>query len=212
MKTPFRSVGPLAVSLCALAGSSGAAILSLDNGTAEDAIGLTTGGTILVFNGFSGTGIVTDVRIDWGNVANGTAFDIGIWSDPDLDGNPSDAVLLQSLNGQLVANANPAFPHAGLYNIYDIIDTAVTGSFFVGFAINHASGENPASIDTTASQGKSWASIGDFSSIATAGTIDSFGFPGNWLIQVSVVPEPSSTLLVAGGVAWFVARRRRPAA
>jgi hypothetical protein len=93
-------------------------------------------------------------------------------------------------------------------------------------------GEFPAAIDQTASQVRSWAGIysGDppnppaFPAPSLWGTIDSFGFPGNWMVRgfgsQGVVPPPdwislvgtTSGTIIPGGSADFTVRLRAIAA
>jgi hypothetical protein len=203
------AAGLFVVSLAAPAAR--ATVLMVDDGVAEDGIGYGEAHPMLVCNHFTATnGMVTDVRIDWTRVDDGALFDIGIWSDPNGDGVPSDAVLLLKLPNQQVFNANATVPHVGVFNIYDVEDTPVPASFFVGFYIN--TGTYPASWDSTTSQQQSW--IGDdFEGIGTAVLIDSYNLSGNWLIRanLSTVPEPSAVLgtvgLICGGL---LLRRRAP--
>ena len=78
----------------------------IDDGTAEDSIGLTAGGTFVSCNSFPVTGgnnVITSISIAWGTPAfpdptlNGLAYTAVLWSDPNGDGSPTDAVVLARL-------------------------------------------------------------------------------------------------------------------
>ena len=78
----------------------------IDDGTAEDSIGLTAGGTFVSCNEFTVTGgnnIITSISIAWGTPAfpdptlDGLAYTAVLWSDPNGDGSPTDAVVLARL-------------------------------------------------------------------------------------------------------------------
>src|SRR5205814_6415955 len=78
------------------------AVYMIDDGTAEDGVGFGNGAQnfeSIWFNQFdviAGQTMITTVSVAWGTPAfpdpsnNGTPVTIGIWSDPNGDGNPSD--------------------------------------------------------------------------------------------------------------------------
>src|SRR6476646_2935333 len=75
----------------------------IDDGTAEDSIGLTAGGTFVSCNSFPVTGgnnVITSISIAWGTplfpdpTLNGLPYTAVLWSDPNGDGSPTDAVVL----------------------------------------------------------------------------------------------------------------------
>src|SRR6266704_2631084 len=75
----------------------------LDDGTAEDAVGLTLGGDIICLNQFTvipGSETINSISIAWGTPffpdpsLNGLPFTAVLWSDPNGDGSPFDAVVL----------------------------------------------------------------------------------------------------------------------
>ena len=66
----------------------------------------------------------------WGN-ADGMDLSIAIWSDPNGDGNPSDAVLLGSTTGLQIYNSL-----TGLFATYSFSPPIqVSGSFFAGYGL-----------------------------------------------------------------------------
>jgi hypothetical protein len=194
--------------LTALVAPAGATVLAVDDGTWEDSISSGGGITLIVFNQFTGTGSVTDVQVDWSTVADGSAFTLGVWSDPNEDGNPDDAVLLTSMAG-FTSNGTNATPNA-IFNNYDITDTPVTGSFFVGYGITLAAYGAIASFDTTNSQEKSWVYFGDLNDVTPAIHIAGEG-SGNFLIRPNLepVPEASSAMALLATFGLLAGRRRR---
>ena len=88
--------------LAATASTSHAVVYSIDDGTAGAFVGVTNG-TLTFANGFTavaGGEVIQSIEIAWGLVANGTSFTARLWSDPNGDGSPSDAVeLLEQFRG-----------------------------------------------------------------------------------------------------------------
>lgn len=188
----------------------------LDDGTAEDSVGLTAGGNLLCLNSFAITGgqnIITAIEIAWGTPAfpdptlDGLPYTAVLWSDPNGDGSPTDAVVLSTMVG-VVANQG-----TNTFIISPITPTAVsTSNFFVGFVINHAAGQFPAAFDTDAPTlpMRSWVSVGgDINNLSDAFPIEDAGLVGNWLIRADAVPEPTTYALVGLGLAGIAFLRRR---
>ena len=78
----------------------------IDDGTAEDSVGLTNGGNFARLNSFpvsGGNNVITSISIAWGTPAfpdptlNGLPYTAVLWSDPNGDGSPTDAVVLARL-------------------------------------------------------------------------------------------------------------------
>jgi PEP-CTERM motif len=188
---------------------------SIDDGSSEQSIGLTSGGNLLCLNAFA-TGsndIITSISIAWGTPAFpdptliGLPYTAYLWNDPNGDGSPTDAQVLTSAPGVITSQGTDTFL------ISSITPTHVTTThFFVGFVINQLPGQFPASQDTDnpVSNG-SWVSLGgNPNNLSDAQTIASVGFPGNWMIRADAVPEPSTYALVGLGLAGIVFLGRRP--
>jgi len=76
-----------------------------------------------------GREVITDVELAWGTLPTGYPVNLCLWSDPNGDGDPDDAVLLMSH----VAHA--IYPQTGIVVSVDIPDTHVGSprdSFFIG--------------------------------------------------------------------------------
>ena len=175
----------------------------IDDGTAEDSIGLTAGGSFVACNSFPVTGgnnVITSTSIAWGTPAfpdptlNGLPYTAVLWSDPNGDGSPTDAVVLAQAPGVISQQGTDTF-------ITTVIPPTMvtTANFFVGFLITHTGGQFPAAFDETAPTlpGRSWvaqtASINDLSG---AFPIEDAGLVGNWLIRAegnTGGPTPTGT-------------------
>ena len=214
--------------------------LTLDNGTSETPIG--DGGQFVWLNVFTPAAaefpiVLDQVQAIFGptGTSNGDAVDIVVFEDTDEDGDPgTGAVHLATYNDVIINNDNLTF------NVYTL-DPPVTlngpGDVHIGIINRFSSeggGDFPAGLDQTASQVRSWAAsylAGDapdppfFPADEQWGTIDSFGFPGNWVVRGSgqtVLPPPSPTieiptlsgvglvlmLALIGGVAMWALRRK----
>ena len=195
----------------------------VDDGTAEDAIGLTAGGDIISLNKFAvipGNETITTVSIAWGTPAfpdpslNGLPYTVAIWSDPNGDGNPTDAVLLNTASGVVASQGTDTFI------VTDIPDTTITtANFFVGFLISHFGGQFPASFDQTPPTSSNVSYVagganGDINNLNNnelpVNTIEFYGLIGNWLIRADSngdpTPTPSPTPTATpptGGALWY---------
>jgi hypothetical protein len=191
----------------------------LDDGTQENAIGLTQGGGVVWLNRFnvqSGLQNITAVSLAWGQVANGTAAQVLVYRDPNNDGNPTDAVLLTQAPTVVQNSDTDIFTKV---NIPSTNVGAVGNAFFVGAVIMHAGGQFPAAIDQdSGSMGRSWiaGAAGAAANIMNLGAnplppgvIDSFGLAGNWLVRANAVPEPATLSLLAVGALALIRRRSR---
>lgn len=122
-------------------------IYQIDDGIGDESIGVTTPGLSWTwmnsFNAVGGQDQITSVSIMWGQVSDGLAALVKIWDDPNNDGNPNDRVLLNTLE-VVISNAN-----TDVFSLYDIADTLVSGSFFVGVEMASDSNMYPARIDFT---------------------------------------------------------------
>src|SRR5215217_2341496 len=177
----------------------------IDDGTAEDSVGLTAGGNLLCLNSFpvsAGNNLITSISIAWGTPLfpdpslNGLTYTAVLWSDPNGDGSPTDAVVLATAPGVVSMEGTNTFLTSNLPPT--MVNTA---NFFVGFVITHNAGQFPAAFDETAPtlSGRSWVSIGgNPNNLSDAITIESAGLVGNWLIRAEgtgggPTPTPSPT-------------------
>lgn len=207
------------------AGFSERSTYSLDDGTAENSVGLTNGGTIAGINFFAvsgGNNVITSVEVAWGSPAFpnagpaliGLPFNYHVWANVGSGTNPSgpNSVLLYSGSSTIDALnvANNTFQSLAVPSI------AIPGaSFFVGVDVAHPAGTFPIAVDQNALiNGVSWAAGGasfnpNAVGFGTAGALDLAGLNlGNWMIRASAVPTPGAlALLGLGGIA--AGRRRR---
>ena len=175
----------------------------IDDGTAEDSIGLTSGGTFVACNSFPVTGgnnVITSISIAWGTPAfpdptlNGLAYTAVLWSDPNGDGSPTDAVVLAMAPGVISQQGTNTF-------ITSVIPPTMvtTTNFFVGFLITHTAGQFPAAFDEDPPtlSNRSWvAQTTSINDLSGAITIESAGLVGNWLIRAdgnTGGPTPTGT-------------------
>jgi len=186
-------------------------VYQIDDGTAEDAVGLSLGGDLIALSQFtviSGQNQIGSVNIAWGTPAfpdpslDGLPYTVAIWSDPNGDGSPNDA--------QLLATASGAVSQQGTDTFIDMAFSpavTVTNSFFVGFLIpNTAAGQFPAAFDQSnpifnrSFVAGSAAGNGNIENLNDndfpVGAIERVGWFGNWLIRA----DPGS----AGGTLQFL--------
>jgi photosystem II stability/assembly factor-like uncharacterized protein len=175
--------------------------LILDDGSRENAIGLTNGGQFLWLNRFTPSPsdfpfTLDEIHVLFGagtGVNVGELVDIYVYEDTDGDGDPgTGANFLGALN-----NAAVQFVDDVNFSIYSIAPITMNGPGDVLIAVvNRTAGtdpsEYPAAVDQTSSQSRSW--IGTYQAGNPPdppplpaddlwGIIDSFNFPGNWMIR-----------------------------
>ena len=130
------------------------------------ASGLPNGGTMAWMNHYTvraGSETVGSIWMKWGTVANGTPAVVYLWSDPNGDGDPTDAQVLASAV-TVVQNANT--PTNTVVAIPGTFVGPAGTSFFAGAIITHQAGEKPVPLDTDVPAGPTWL-VGD-----AAGPID----------------------------------------
>ncbi len=174
----------------------------IDDGTAENNLGVGfKGGDLIVLNEFAvipGSETINSVSIAWGSPVfpdpslNGLPYTVALWSDPNGDGDPTDAVLLTTSSGVVAMQGTNTF-------LPKLITptTITTPNFFVGFLIQNTNGDQfPAAFDQTnpisdrsyAADGP--AGTGNIENLndnkESVATVESFGFPGNFLIRADV--------------------------
>jgi formylglycine-generating enzyme required for sulfatase activity len=173
-----------------------------DDGTFVDQVG-TTGGWMAWLNQFSvepGRATISAISLSYGfqlgaTPLNGTPVTVYLWSDPNGDGDPSDAVVL--------ASAQTVVSHewSDFMNVVPITPTNVGligTNFFVGAIINVEDEAYPANYDDSQAQSsiatQSWIytdgnSI-DPNALAAAssgGRLLTFGVSGNWMVRALAV-------------------------
>src|SRR5262249_39805186 len=194
------------------------AVYMIDDGTAEDSVGFGNGAQnfeSLWFNQFDvipGQTMISVVSVAWGTPLfpdpsmNGTPITIGIWSDPNGDGDPSDAALLGQVSGTI---QNAGTDTLVDYTLSPPVDVSAFTSFFVGdmTPMNNGPEVFEQGIDeNNPLHRQSWgAAMSDGSPVDFEnpgnndfiGLIDDFGIPGNWLIRADTggggTPTPTPT-------------------
>jgi hypothetical protein len=192
-----------------------------DDGTPEDAIGI-TGAAVDIWwaNAFTvepGGESIDTIRIDFlsgSNLTVGYPFSVHVYEDSDDDGNPTTGTLtlLASASSMVADLVNGDFQDIAIGPV------TVSGGFFVAALITTNGTYYPAAIDQTASEGQSWIAADDASGIDPSnplasptfapGTIDSYGFPGNWMLRaVASGGQEAAAIPVTGsaGLALLIA-------
>jgi subtilisin-like proprotein convertase family protein len=198
----------------------GTITLSLDDGTAEDGLGLTGGSQIIWFNRFTPAAAsfpfaLNEIQVLFQPTANsgvnvGELIDLHVFTD--ADGNPANgAVLAASFLNQVVGAV-------GSFNTYTLATPVqLTGPGDVLIAVvNRTAGtdnnEFPAAIDTTTSSARSW--VGEYGVTTVPspptlpapglfGEVGGFGFPGNWLIRGLGSQGPQTGCASPQDVPWI---------
>jgi hypothetical protein len=216
----FRTLAAVA-SLCLVAQTASSAITySIDDGTAETAVGLSNTGDFIALNSFTvsgGNNIISSISIAFsapnlpGNAAlNGLPFLAVLWGDPSDDGIPNDAMVLATAPG-LISNVG-----TNTFITTSIVPTLITTTnFFVGFELpNQPGGSFPGALDRTAPTfaNRSFVAgsnpgMGNIFNLSANGIpvapIENFITPGNWLIRADAVtagesvPDASSTFALS---------------
>jgi len=172
-------------------------ILLWDDGTSENSVGLTAGGAFAWVNHFTVTdpGTIQAIQTCFGSpsypgssgATPGASFGVYVWSDPNGDGNPLDAVLLAQATGTIEAGSIDTDVFQSVP-----ISVQVSGSFFVGASFQHAAGKYPGPLDQTVPQGQSWVTFNstpydpNFWDPANTYNMDAIGLPGNWLLRAEI--------------------------
>ena len=162
----------------------------VDDGNHESWIGAAGGGGFIWLNRFNvepGSEEIDAISLAWGRVPIGMLTTLAIWSDPDNDGDPTNAVLLLTAGPVPVSN-----PMTDIFTLVEVPRTRVGqpgDAFFVGAYVVHSNRQYPGSLDLDSpSQQSSWFAIGNNLSDLSANPtppqlVDSQGWPGNWLLR-----------------------------
>ncbi len=180
---------------------SGPVQLVLDDGSAENSIGLTGGGQLVWFNRFTPDPALFPFTLDQisllfnNSVGVGDDMELIIWEDTDGDGDPGTGTNV--LYYEWVTVQYNDLTTWNVYNLASPVTLSGPGDVLIG-VVNRsgASGYSdfPAAIDQGTSQQRSWVgayTAGDPPEPPTLpadrlwGTIDSFGLPGNWTLRGS---------------------------
>jgi hypothetical protein len=195
----------------------------LDDGTADASVGVQTDADLIALNSFpvAGPGVtINSISVAFGSASNGTPFQAILWSDPNGDGVPTDALMLTTVNG-LVANAG-----TDTFVTLNIAPTLVTTNyFFVGFMLTELGDAVPGALDLTPPNfpDRSFVTAaapgtGNIFDLTANGTVpltslDDAQVEGNWLIRASgsitnAVPETGSSILLFGVSLFCLAAAR----
>lgn len=170
-----------------------------DDGTAEDALGLTAGGTMLFLNDFTvanGAEYISEVSAVIGpTIPGGTSFTMMVYDDPNNDGVPGDAVLIRTVEGTVANQGEYVFQTLSVLDQagQPVYVGAAGDHFFVAAMVSAASGLYPAAIDQSSSAGHSWlaATTGQFdtgnllNNEFPIASVASYGWPANFLVRAS---------------------------
>ncbi len=167
-----------------------------DSGVSTTSVGLCTDDTAQTsivwahrFDRIAGAEVLVGVSTTFGTpvfpgasaLTAGLAYQVHVWSDPNEDGNPSDAVVLASASGTIDGGSIDT----DVFQTLSIGPVALPPSFFIGAA---AKGDFPAPLDQTIVNGESWIDFNvvaeyDPTGFAAALNMDAIGLPGVWLLR-----------------------------
>lgn len=192
-----------------------------DDGEGNTALGVRNGGWVGWINQFtvaSEREIVSSISVAFGIVPDGVPVKVYLWSDPNQDASPSDALVLSSASGATAAGSSDTFIH---FDTADKEIGPVGTSFFVGVLMQTGPADFPIWVDQQRPNGRSWFVGGgsvslDPDALALApilAPIDSFGagLAGKWMMRAGSLPAPGPAAVLGAAALLALARRRRGA-
>ncbi len=211
----------MAAGLLGLSAASNAMVYLYDDGVSDT--GLTTSGPAFMNVGYltkfttvAGGELVNSIDIVWGsrtipNLPNGLSADVLLMSDPNNDGDPNDAAVLQSVTTVTTGVGSDTF------NNYAITSTAfsVGQNFFAGvFIRNMPTGSAWMALDQNATGAavNSWWNVVISSPVGSYNSLSIFGnpdFTAMTRVNASAVPEPATMSALAIGALALLRRRRK---
>lgn len=172
--------------------------LILDDGSSENDIG--DGGQFVWLNRFTPAPtdfpfVLEEISVVFGatGVAVGDDIQLVVYEDTDGDNDPGTGAVFVVGFGDVIQ-----FADGVTFSVYDLVAPPVLtgpGDVLIGVVNRYSfegNGDFPAALDQTVSQVRSWAAsylAGDapnppfLPADEQWGTIDSFGFPGNWIVR-----------------------------
>ncbi len=160
----------------------------LDDGSGENGLGIGSEFDLMWLNAFTTTSGAAIINAISSAIAEGPASTTArflLYEDPNDDGNPDDAVLLQDITGQITN------PGTDMFSTVEIPPTPVSNVFFVGVLVT--SSGFPIPLDQTTSQGASWVvasggagtmNVNDLlDNTIPIETLVNVGFPGNAMVR-----------------------------
>ncbi len=218
----MKTLSPLAALFLLLPSLPASTVYLYDDGTAE--FSTIASANQIIMNNFQVSAPNTTISgmmfYNFWDPNIGKAINYNLWSDPDADGHPSDAQLLQTVS-TTVTNAGwqtVMFPALTAFNDGDRFFVGI--SFYDPQAAYFLGGNDTNTLANGLSYFISFAGPGpgDFShpntgSVSTYGV--TLGYTGVLMVRAlgedpsAGVPEPSSVLLTALGAAAVAALRRR---
>lgn len=185
---------------------------ALDDGTGNWSIGPSEWDAELLWGNYfetaAGYETIVSISVSFGSgVPLGEEVTFVLFEDPNDDFDPTDAVPLAQTTGLTVAAEPNEFIE------FDIVDTAVSGGFFVGATMFLPQSEQGPRMDPDTQLDRSWLFFDSEIDLTDLGgsplyyQMSQTPFNGTWMVRAQAVPEPTTlvTLLLLVGVA---ARRR----